>query len=169
MIIISISSLKYMKTWIIFPCRGWAAKEDLFPLQGEFFLAIFSLALERRFSGARVGTEWKPCRIAPQLLAPLWLCHGTLSVPCARSSKLAWSETFCPQLYLVMLCQCGGDSGTRLCSWVWGAAQPAFRGAPLVYLGGSLGPVYCFSAIRWKSALGAGSKSDHLLLQEQGK
>ena len=54
---------------------------------------MFSLALERRFSGARGGTEYKPCRTAPQLRAPLRLCHGILSVPRARSSELAWSET----------------------------------------------------------------------------
>ncbi|XP_075012913.1 acyl-CoA-binding domain-containing protein 6 isoform X4 [Calonectris borealis] len=61
--------------------------------QGEFCLAMFSLAWERRFSGARGGTECKPCRTAPQLRAPPRLCHGTLGAPRARSSQLAWSET----------------------------------------------------------------------------
>lgn len=92
-IIISISSFKIYEDMNKFSLQRMSNKGKSFPLQGEFFLAIVSLALEGRFSGASGGTECKLRRIAPQLRAPLWLCHGILGVPQARSSELAWSET----------------------------------------------------------------------------
>lgn len=76
---------------------------------------MFSLALERRFSGTRGGTECKPCRIAPQLCASLWLCHGMLSAPHARSSELAWLETLFVLSY-IWWCSASVEETAGLCS-----------------------------------------------------
>lgn len=105
------------------------------------------------------GRHWMQAvqNCTPALCFPVAVPWYAQCSPCQEQRAGLVGDFICPQLYLVVQCQCGGDSRTLLGSWMWGAAQPAFRGAPSVYLGGSLGAVYyCFSAIRWKSALGQG-------------
>lgn len=168
-IIISISSFKIYEDMNKFSLQRMSNKGKSFSPTGRVFPCNgFSGLGKEVFWG-----QWRHWMQAAQNCTPAscsaaavpW--HPRCSLSQEQRAGLV-GDFICPQLYLVVQCQCGGDSRTQLRSSMWSAAQLAFGGAPLVYLGGSFGTVYCFSAVRWKNALGTGSNSIHLLLQEQG-